>query len=707
MQLPSLSAITTSLLISISASIAYADTSDSTPAFFSAIVQLPSDDIDNALATLEDQGAIILHTRSDMALAYIPTEGLNDLKRTRGVIKIDRSRKIAVPAMDKARQWHDAYKIAEGHSLPMPYDGTGVIFGLCDTGFDPSHPNFLSADGSESRVTGMFYYDEDLGTVTRHTDREEILHLGSDNADTYHATHVAGIAAGAYPNGYQGMAPGAKIVFAGMKRLTDACILVGIEDMLAYAKKAEKPLVVNLSLGNYTGPHDGSTLFNQYLDLLGQEAIICMSSGNEGTNTGTLQHDFTDTTTPLTFQNADWDGLHPYGQTDVWSADHTPFLFNLNIFHKANDNFDFPQLDFTTRHTPWRISTDPEDPDYDPLFAQFYSNGEIVVSGGISPHNGRYYVSMTYDCESITKDPASLDNPTGQWSLYWISSKILALKPDTHVDVYADATHSFLRNNPEAGPAQSVSDLACGFNTLCVGMYNNRNEVPLIDGTSFSNHTYTAGTASRFSSYGTLNDGRVMPHTVAPGYMVISSANSAFTDKYPENTNWINAEVSHNGKSYYYMTEWGTSMACPYVAGSIATWLQACPRLNINDIKEIVAATNLHDYPEPDDPRNGQGHFNPYKGMMKVMESAALEVPSIWMDALSASLVDKRIILTNSSQCDAVMQLFDMHGVEMMHHTVASESRSEIPTDYLSSGIYTARLAIPSGHFKTIKISIK
>ena len=182
MQLPSLSAITTSLLISISASIAYADTSDSTPAFFSAIVQLPSDDIDNALATLEDQGAIILHTRSDMALAYIPTEGLNDLKRTRGVIKIDRSRKIAVPAMDKARQWHDAYKIAEGHSLPMPYDGTGVIFGLCDTGFDPSHPNFLSADGSESRVTGMFYYDEDLGTVTRHTDREEILHLGSDNA---------------------------------------------------------------------------------------------------------------------------------------------------------------------------------------------------------------------------------------------------------------------------------------------------------------------------------------------------------------------------------------------------------------------------------------------------------------------------------------------------------------------------------------------
>ena len=148
-------------------------------------------------------------------------------------------------------------------------------------------------------------------------------------------------------------------------------------------------------------------------------------------------------------------------------------------------------------------------------------------------------------------------------------------------------------------------------------------------------------------------------------------------------------------------------MACPYVAGSIATWLQACPRLNINDIKEIVAATNLHDYPEPDDPRNGQGHFNPYKGMMKVMESAALEVPSIWMDALSASLVDKRIILTNSSQCDAVMQLFDMHGVEMMHHTVASESRSEIPTDYLSSGIYTARLAIPSGHFKTIKISIK
>src|SRR5690606_22411490 len=59
-----------------------------------------------------------------------------------------------------------------------------------------------------------------------------------------------------------------------------------------------KPAVVNISWGSHSGPHDGSTLFNEACNSLsGAGKIIVMSAGNDGTDSIHLQKTFTATDT--------------------------------------------------------------------------------------------------------------------------------------------------------------------------------------------------------------------------------------------------------------------------------------------------------------------------------------------------------------------------------------------------------------------------
>ena len=57
-------------------------------------------------------------------------------------------------------------------------------------------------------------------------------------------------------NPYYGMAPNSTIV-ASCGTLADVFIAYGLEGILDYRYYNNKPAVINLSLGNNSGPHDG------------------------------------------------------------------------------------------------------------------------------------------------------------------------------------------------------------------------------------------------------------------------------------------------------------------------------------------------------------------------------------------------------------------------------------------------------------------
>ena len=66
-------------------------------------------------------------------------------------------------------------------------------------------------------------------------------------------------------------------------------------------------------------------------------------------------------------------------------------------------------------------------------------------------------------------------------------------------------------------------------------------------------------------------------------------------------------------------------MSSPYVAGYIATWLEAVPDLSVEDILQLIEETNSHEIPEPDNPRNLQGYFNPLAALRKVLENNGID----------------------------------------------------------------------------------
>lgn len=72
--------------------------------------------------------------------------------------------------------------------------------------------------------------------------------------------------------------------------------------------------------------------------------------------------------------------------------------------------------------------------------------------------------------------------------------------------------------------------MAVGHNVLTVGSYNTRQEWLTLDGNSahYEGDGFRPGYVSDFSSFGTLADGRNLPHVCAPGAAIVSSISNPY-----------------------------------------------------------------------------------------------------------------------------------------------------------------------------------
>ncbi len=88
----------------------------------------------------------------------------------------------------------------------------------------------------------------------------------------------------------------------------------------------------------------------------------------------------------------------------------------------------------------------------------------------------------------------------------------------------------------------------------------------------------------------------------------------------------LNAFSDANGRPnpWYYMQ--GTSMACPFAAGTIALWLEACPGLRANEVKQILEKTSIKDANTTPTTRWGYGKINALAGLKEaIIMSASVE----------------------------------------------------------------------------------
>lgn len=106
---------------------------------------------------------------------------------------------------------------------------------------------------------------------------------------------------------------------------------------------------------------------------------------------------------------------------------------------------------------------------------------------------------------------------------------------EARVDAYSTSMSQFavsslgVVDKPDANG--SVSSLACGKNTICVGSFTSRVEWVNLEGQKYQ---YTGkdllNRGSYFSSWGELADGRKLPHITAPGMGINSSYSSYFVE---------------------------------------------------------------------------------------------------------------------------------------------------------------------------------
>lgn len=579
-----------------------------------------SDDFSSS--ELTDLNVTIIRQRDNLALITMPAENVPALLKSSSILRVELNSPASVH-LDMAAQATNLNQVRNSVELSKSYTGKDVVVGFMDTGFDPNHINFLDADGI-SRVAQISYIESEPYRVKFADNKDDIALWTTDTKREYHATHVAGILAGNCDKvPYSGVATDATIV-ATTSMLYDPQILLGLEQIVDYSKAQGKTAVINLSLGTNVGPHDGSTLMSQYLDKIGEEdAIICVSAGNEAQNRVSFEKTFTadDNTFATVLNDAHfWTGFNMTGGVDIWSADDTPFDFEFLIIDDATKSIikSYPLTGDELTIFSSEISQD----NYDQTFDRYF-NGSVTLQREMSSENGRFNVVMTF-----TTSTRNHSTSTG-WAEYFLGFRIKG-KDGSKVSVYCDAGNFMTKNGVEGfssgDDTHSISDLATGKNIISVGAYNTRVRYPHIDG-SESFLKGTVGDVAYFSSYGTFDGDKHYPDISAPGNPVVSSVSRYYTGL--ENTVFVNgcsAKVTENGENYYWCATTGTSMASPFVAGTIALWLEANPDLKVNDIKKVFAETSASPEFSIDSPQWGTyGIIDCYKGLKYIISHSDVQ----------------------------------------------------------------------------------
>lgn len=578
-----------------------------------------SDDFSSS--ELTDLNVTIIRQRDNLALITMPAENVPALLKSSSILRVELNSPASVH-LDMAAQATNLNQVRNSVELSKSYTGKDVVVGFMDTGFDPNHINFLDADGI-SRVAQISYIESEPYRVKFADNKDDIALWTTDTKREYHATHVAGILAGNCDKvPYSGVATDATIV-ATTSMLYDPQILLGLEQIVDYSKAQGKTAVINLSLGTNVGPHDGSTLMSQYLDKIGEEdAIICVSAGNEAQNRVSFEKTFTadDNTFATVLNDAHfWTGFNMTGGVDIWSADDTPFDFEFLIIDDATKSIikSYPLTGDELTISSSEISQD----NYDQTFDRYF-NGSVTLQREMSSENGRFNAVMTF-----TTSTRNHSTSTG-WAEYFLGFRIKG-KEGSKVSVYCDAGNFMTKNGVEGfssgDDTHSISDLATGKNIISVGAYNTRVRYPHIDG-SESFLKGTVGDVAYFSSYGTCN-GKHYPDISAPGNPVVSSISRYYTELNSDIfTNSCSAKVTENGNDYYWHATTGTSMASPFVAGTIALWLEANPDLKVNDIKKVFAETSSSPEFSIDSPQWGTyGIIDCYKGLKYIISHSDVQ----------------------------------------------------------------------------------
>ena len=241
---------------------------------------------------MEALGVQVNGQMSDVLTVTAPIDKLEALAKVSNVRQVSVARKLRLKT-DKQRASAYVDEVLAGNELAIPYTGKDVVVGVIDVGIDYNHMAFKDANGN-TRIKRVYMPNDDTGSKvvlngsvlpgSEFTTQEQISKLTADEEAQSHGTHTSAIAAGTQVGNFGGMAPEADLVLCGLgDDLSDVNLVNSINYIFSYAKSVGKPAVINISLGDHYGPHDGSTDICKSLESLVDDGhLIVLAAGNEG-----------------------------------------------------------------------------------------------------------------------------------------------------------------------------------------------------------------------------------------------------------------------------------------------------------------------------------------------------------------------------------------------------------------------------------------
>ncbi len=592
------------------------------PEYIPAIIRVASD------ADIPDF-VIPLGRRADLALVNVPADRISEVMSAPGIIRMEAGI-CGMPDMDMARRYCGlAEAQAGGADLPRSFTGEGVVCGFTDTGFDPAHVNFADRNSGASRVKLLANYGRYLPHPDIADSDAAIAAWTTDDSANWHATHVAGILAGSYdgPDApYMGVAPDAEIV-GTTSSLDAAYLLAGCDRVVEYARSQGKPAVINMSISSFTGPRDGSTLFNEYMAMIASEAAVCVSAGNDGSRDSGYFRFSPSAEKPAVearVLGSDWDAVDVSGIADLWSRDSTPFSLQPFVWDDLEHRVCLtlppldpagggdPHIEYTSDNTPALASL--------PGFTV-----SITLSCEVNPDNGRFNAAAAISYFNNNGEHYSGPYDASK-SRYHVGFRLSA--PDgAEIDCHVSSSLMMMSCADSTAPAFSnaltINDFCCGDGVIAVGAICTRTTVPQIGSDYLRVVTSaTPGTPASFTSFGDTPSGS-LPHISAPGAPVISSISQPYIDASEAPESDYSAKVESAGRPHIWGEASGTSMSSPYAAGVLALWLQADPSLTPSELKTIAIETATSPS-DPSDPRWGAGMIDALAGLRRVLGLSSL-----------------------------------------------------------------------------------
>ena len=485
--------------------------------------------------------------------------------------------------------------VDEVHAGQLPlskaYKGKGVLMGIIDSGIDISHPDFRDSSG-HTRIKWLWdmnladsvntpspygYGQEftgnqiDSGLATAHTGQDQFGH----------GTYVLGIASG---NGsavghFQGVAPETDLIVVGYKFNAQdnvTRIAHAVEYIFSKAQQIGKPCVINVSLGNYDGSHDGLDLEAQYIsNLINQRngRVLVAACGDIGVNYPFhLGRNSVSGDTVFTWFNFTSSlGVAGLAYVNIYAdtANFRNVRFSIGA-DKVTPYFKFRgQLNFTN------------------VFASLNHqlNQTLSVAGkriGIV-HTFTYLNGGVYQME-IVVEPDSIDyywrfttTGTGRYDswtydIYHPSWVYQNLPADS---VFPDIIHYFSPDTTQT----IVSGFNCLDNVISVGNYTNTDRHIDVDSVLQITPADLPRQIATNSGRGPTRDGRIKPDIQAPGNHIISAGVLSLIPGIQHK------KIAPGG---FHITGGGTSASAPVVSGIAALYLEQNPNANWQDVKNAI-----------------------------------------------------------------------------------------------------------------------